>query len=153
METPQEAADRILSVYWDGTLPVNPIQIANDMGLDVYASGDIPDGGGVIKKVNGHPSIYICKNDSTVRQRFTIFHEIGHYVLGHYDEYGEMQRTYGFRYNQNEVDADEFAAEMLMPRSYVISCVNKGYTFKKMQDIFQASSPAMSRRLRGLGLV
>ena len=152
MDTPREAADRILSVYWDGTLPVNPIQIANSMGLDVYVSSNIPDGGGSIKEVDGRPSIYVCKNDSKVRQRFTIFHEIGHYVLGHYDEHGEMQRTYGPRYDQNEFDADEFAAEMLMPRSSIISCVNKGYTFQKMLNIFQASSPAMSRRLRELRL-
>ena len=62
--------------------------------------------------------IRINKYEPLVRQRFTIAHEIGHILLGHegisyrdpnYQKYNDFVKR------MNEVNANSFAAELLMP--------------------------------------
>jgi len=60
------------------------------------------------------------------RKRFTIAHEIGHYVLPGHDEYGsicEANEIEGWRNGANiaEREADDFAAELLIPTAVVRS--------------------------------
>lgn len=62
--------------------------------------------------------IRINKYEPLVRQRFTIAHEIGHILLGH--EGVSFRDTNYQQYNDfikrmNEVNANSFAAELLMP--------------------------------------
>ncbi len=151
--SPSEAAKDLLAAKWDGTLPVNPVAIANSLGLKVFVSKKIPPGEGRLCRVDGELGILVCEYDSNVRKRFTAFHEIGHYVLGHYQEGTTLHRKNGISYDPRERDANAFAAEMLMPESSLRACVNKGYSFNKLINTFQASTPAMDRRLKVLGIV
>ncbi|WP_294796183.1 ImmA/IrrE family metallo-endopeptidase [uncultured Fenollaria sp.] len=66
--------------------------------------------------------IRVNKNEPIYRQRFTIAHELGHILLGHegksfrkldHKEYGD------FLERMNEVTANSFAAELLMPEILV----------------------------------
>lgn len=151
--SPSEVAKAILAAKWDGELPVDPIAIANSLGLKVYFSGEVESGGGELQKVNGQPAVFVCANDSPVRQRFTIFHELGHYVLGHYDGSKTLHRKYGISFDNRELEADAFAAEMLMPESSLRAHVRNGCSFGELLNTFQASTPAMDRRLKSLGIV
>lgn len=79
---------------------------------------------GFIFKKDKDKVVYIGLNqkDSLVRQRFTLAHELGHYVL-HMD-YGKnsYQEIYT-RSNESstqEVEANYFAAELLMPKDRFI---------------------------------
>lgn len=98
-----------------------------------------------------------------MRRRFTIAHELGHHVLGHLREAiasggnAELPRdgnvTYSLAfYDQKEVDANKFAAELLMPESAVAYFVDK--TTKNLSELartFNVSDTAMSYRLSNLG--
>ena len=150
--SPSEVAKDLLASKWDGDLPVNSVAIANSLGLKVYSSNSVPQGEGRLCRVDGHLAILVCATDSNVRKRFTTFHEIGHYVLGHYKG-DTLHRKYGLSYDPREIAADAFAAEMLMPESSIRACVKKGYDFQKLLNTFQASAPAMDRRLKILGIV
>ena len=75
-------ASRLLDECWDGKFPVDPNSIAVKMGIEVYFA-PIPGGlaGAILKtRKEKAPKILVDNNASTSRKRFTIAHEIGHYV-------------------------------------------------------------------------
>lgn len=72
--------------------------------------------------------IRINKYEPLVRQRFTIAHEIGHILLGHegisyrdtnYQQYNDFIKR------MNEVNANSFAAELLMPEILLRKALEK----------------------------
>src|ERR1700761_3903199 len=69
------------------TPPVDVVKIAHELGLKVYRVRDFaPDVSGMIKKdeARGGESgfaIYVNAAHAEVRRRFTIAHEIAHFVL------------------------------------------------------------------------
>lgn len=89
------------------------------------------------------------------RQRFTIAHEIGHYCL-HKDRLNTFDDTIFFRNDTKdhmEWQANQFAAEILMPEDYVIKFWNEGCkTEGSLAMKFDVSVLAIRFRLRQLNL-
>jgi len=104
------------------SVPVETIPLARDLGLKVYYS-DWPDNiSGCLKrdeKSKSGYSIFVNTNHHPNRRRFTIAHEIAHFVL-HRDLIGDgitddkLYRS-GMT-NKVEAQANSFAADILMPR-------------------------------------
>lgn len=134
--------------------PVSVLAIANDLGINVYKA--IGDGlsGMIVKSAQGGDSgyaIFVNKNDSGFRQRFTIAHEIAHFIL-HRDAIGDgivddaLYRS-GLS-NKQEAEANRLAAEILMPWHLLNISMNE--QMKSISDLaskFQVSESAMSIRL------
>ena len=107
-------------------LPVDPIVIANKLGIKVFKAG-LADGvsGLLVKRVGRDPEIYVNVKDSDNRQRFTVAHELGHYVKrsSSGDETWEYVDPRGSLASKgsdpDEIYANQFAASLLMPRSMV----------------------------------
>ena len=101
---------------------------------------------------DGHAIVLNGSGDER-RRRFTIAHEIGHFVL-----HPSRQRSErGGLVNQSgravEREADAFAAELLMPEDLVRDAVREhGVDSKRLADRFEVSLQAMQTRLRRLGL-
>jgi hypothetical protein len=102
--------------------------------------------------VDGHATAPSGARNSG-RRRFTIAHEIGHFVLhqegcrpergGVVDEAGRVE----------EGEADTFAAELLMPEHLVREAVRThGPDATRLAERFEVSRKAMQARLRDLGL-
>jgi len=92
-----------------------------------------------------------CKDER--RRRFTIAHEIGHFVL--HPERSRPERGGGVNaaWQSQEREADQFAAELLMPESLVRQAVvEQGADAFRLADRFDVSLAAMRVRLRRLGL-
>jgi Zn-dependent peptidase ImmA (M78 family) len=140
--------------------PVNVIALANDLGVRVWTSKSLEDNvsGKLFRdeKLAGDSGYAILVNGhhAEVRQRFTIAHEIAHFVL-HKDMVGNgiVDNTFyrsGLS-NLQEVEANKLAAEILMPYSLIkevcetnlISASDAGNLAKK----FNVSETAMSIRL------
>ena len=89
-----------------------------------------------------------------VRQRYTLVHELGHY-LNHRDSVKSFEDTVYFRSKQKssmEYMADQFAASLLMPENDVKNLVAGGVkTVKEMSLKFGVSLEAMKYRLEQLG--
>lgn len=89
-----------------------------------------------------------------VRQRYTLGHELGHY-LNHRSSVKSFEDTVFFRSSQKssmEFMADQFAARLLMPENDVNLLVNNGIkTVKEMAAKFGVSLEAMKYRLEQLG--
>src|SRR6266487_4675697 len=78
----EREAQQLLDTVWGNRFPVDPVQIARDLGLDVQEAELEPNVAGAIFKETGQdPTIFINASDSPNRQRFTVAHELGHYVM------------------------------------------------------------------------
>lgn len=114
--------------------------------------------GAIKKKKSGEgATILLNSGDVFERQRFTIAHEIAHYIF-------EMQqsnenviietRSYKNSDLVKEIRADKFAAELLMPKELILKEYDS-LIFPTISEIarkFEVSKPAMRIRLKELGL-
>ena len=87
------------------------------------------------------------------RRRFTIAHEIGHFVLHPGRLAPERTGMVNEAMRFEEREADSFAAELLMPEHMVRrAAIEDGPDAQRLADRFEVSEAAMSLRLRRLGL-
>ena len=108
--------------------PVPVEAIAKKLGIELryapYNDGDLA--GMLIWRPK--PIIAINSAHHKNRQRFTIAHEIGHYLLHaddgvHIDERMDILKrdaTSSLAIDRREIEANQFAAELLMPRSMLM---------------------------------
>lgn len=96
----QLETQKILDQYKDD-IPVLVVEIAESLGIEVYVSGLLgaKQSGGIVKTNKPPYTIYVNKNHSFERQRFTIAHEIGHYLehreaIDRAQEDGIIERTH-----------------------------------------------------------
>lgn len=104
-------------------------------------------------------SIGVNKKHSKVRQRFTIAHEIGHYINGHtyYDKTGDIYSDESFDYSnpihKQEKEANSFAAELLVPKDFIKKDLDKfGLDILKLTELYDVSEQMMWIRLTTLKL-
>lgn len=144
--------------YGRPLLPVDPVQIARNLGADVFVSALEPDVSGVlVKQGGGTPTIYLNINDAPVRQRFSCAHEVGHFWrrrlaennFGYVDRRNTLSST---GTNAEEVYANQFAAELLMPADLVRDYAGQGYPAEHLAPIFHVSLDAMRIRFSTLEL-
>ena len=134
------------------------IKLARALGINVFTA-DILDSdvSGILKIEDGEYNIYIEKKQPATRQRFTIAHEIAHYIL-HRDLINRQQGSVLYRkdFNSNtpvESQANTLAAALLMPRNEIIKAWK---TLNNIQDVascFQVSTQAAYIRLNKLGVI
>jgi Zn-dependent peptidase ImmA (M78 family) len=65
--------------------------------------------------------IFYDTNSPYVRRRFSVAHELGHYILDHKNVFGHAPDFYteDSRKPPQEIEADQFAAELLIPFEWV----------------------------------
>lgn len=87
-----------------------------------------------------------CRNDE--RARFTIFHELGHLLLAHSRTFHRDAKTDFPIYENSEWQADQFAAEILMPLNVIRA--KRLTSARQLQEEFGVSFQAASYRLSKL---
>lgn len=133
--------------------PIPVDKVANFFSLEIVYYPNFPDSvsGTIIKDEDLH-AIGVNQNHPRVRQRFTIAHEIGHYIMGH-DENKIIDDTFD-KSTDKEKEANKFASELLMPYALLKLDIEK-----ERQDIpglarkYEVSEQAMSIRLLESGLI
>lgn len=120
----QESKD-ILTTFGVDSPPVPLADIVSSYGLNIkYADfSSIPEGNKIAGFIDLETSnIYVNKDDSPNRQRFTIAHELGHYIL--HKDYVKDEEKYSVLlrvplkdrdYAPEEQEANCFAASLLVP--------------------------------------
>jgi hypothetical protein len=137
--------------------PVRVMEIAVELGLAVWRSPGL--GKNVSGKLfrdaeHGGPSGYsilVNAAEPYVRQRFTMAHEIGHFVL-HLDKIGDelVDNTfYRSRLsNALEAQANQYAADILMPFALIDTLMNGGLSEPdELAEALGVSPVAMKIRL------
>ncbi len=89
------------------------------------------------------------KNHPKVRNRFTVAHELGHALMGHtLDSSPVHLNSKDFR----ETEANQFAAELLVPLKMLKKAIKKSRTVEKLSFDFWVSKEAMGWRVMETGL-
>jgi uncharacterized protein DUF955 len=143
-------------------LPVNVGAIARELGLLVRPDETMgrEAAGKIVKENRGSPSgyvIYLNAADPPRRQRFTLAHEIAHYVL-HGDLIGDgLIDDAMYRSKLGDVyerQANRMAANVLMPEALVRGLYRGGMrSLAALSDALDVSDAAVRIRLEELRLV
>jgi len=139
-------------------LPVDPVRIAKELGIEVYTAV-LDDGvsGMLLKRSNEEPEIYLNRHDHKNRQRFTCAHELGHYIKRTNEDdfdFAFVDRRDSLSSRGSDADemyANQFAAELLMPEKQV-RAHHKTSELTQLAWKFSVSTEAMSNRLKTLRL-
>ncbi|MGE5682721.1 MAG: ImmA/IrrE family metallo-endopeptidase [Bacillota bacterium] len=157
----KETADELLGKVWeDRGFPVDPVTIANRLGIQVVRTL-LPEkvSGAIFKEKQKDPIIVLHSKDSENRRRFTCAHELGHYIYRlNNDQIGETFEWIDFRgldsssgKREEEIFANTFAANLLMPEKEVRLQLKKNN--KILLPIhFGVSDEALENRLKNLSI-
>ncbi|MEQ8552324.1 MAG: ImmA/IrrE family metallo-endopeptidase [Cyclobacteriaceae bacterium] len=166
-ETIQEKAIQLLKSCGKLTAPVNLEAIAEYLSLRLEPSIMDEDTSGMLVIKNGNGIIGFNHRHPDVRKRFTIAHEIGHYILHHVkaDESDDLyvDKTVSIYHrkdqsNREEKEANVFAASLLMPEDLVKKEASKFIAIgdseiEKLAEHFEVSIISMTYRLMNLGVI
>jgi Zn-dependent peptidase ImmA (M78 family) len=121
-------------------------QIVARLGVSLHK---VRDGGwdGALKSTSDAAHIWIDENKPSVRQRFTIAHELGHLML---HPLGEMYRDClsARGTDPKEVEANAYAAELLIPGWMLRAYVQATIDVAKLAKVFDVSERVMAIRLQ-----
>jgi hypothetical protein len=152
----------VLQQYQD-VAPVRLTDLAKALNVPVKAATLAPGISGEIRPdSDGKYVIRINRHDPKRRQRFSVAHEISHFLL-HKDKIGEgIADNVLYRSNLSdkiEAEANRLAADILMPDSLVreqIEAANEkgvGDMVLYLADEFAVSEMAMRIKLENLGII
>ena len=142
------AAKARKSVNFD-KLPVPVDKIAEKLGLKLVEFEFPESFSGVLRKERG--VIGVNKNHPLVRRRFTVAHELGHFILGHEGDSIDEQSD---RPMPLEREANTFASHLLIPTDLVTASVKRvGLDLKTLAKQSWVSEQAMTIRLLEMNLI
>ena len=162
----EEEAKKILLRHGLYSIPVDPVVLANKLGIQANNAVFSDDGiAGMTAKREGKILLLIDQNDHPFRKRFTIAHELAHHFLHLFDEDEIVHKKIDmFRFSTPEqgelftkkrrweIEANRFAAALLMPEELVRKQWKKSPSIEKMARIFNVSEEAMGYRVSEFGL-
>jgi Zn-dependent peptidase ImmA (M78 family) len=167
----EEKAEELLAQTGIDSVPVDLERIAGHLGIKIRLKVFEGDLSGVLMRPKaGDPVIAINRSHNKKRQRFSLAHEIAHFQLGHAGELFVDQMVLNRRdvrssyaIDPQEIEANAFAAALLMPRQFVfdamVAMFEDGYVQEQTEIIgklaraFEVSTQAMGYRLINLGLL
>lgn len=129
-------------------LPVSVTKLCKSMGIEIrYADGNNGNDGWC-RIVNGQPFIFINRNCSVKRQRFTAAHELGHILLGHVGKYELVNREPSPDDNTIEREANVFASRLLAPACVLWGLhIENAKQIERLCNISKASAEFRMKRL------
>lgn len=163
-----QVAQQTLSSYDASSLPVDVESVARQLGVRIVRRQLEDEVSAVLVIHNDEASIGVNARHHLNRQRFSIAHELAHYLL-HRDEarvfvdstltfYRDQRSSYGL-YEQ-EVEANAFAAELLMPTNLIRQLtvdqhldLHDEATVRRLAKTFAVSEQALLIRLGKLNLL
>lgn len=113
---PREKVEELLKEFNIDDYPIPIVKIAENLGFEVYEAEFGNDESGLLYYSKDKEKIILLnKNDIPTRKKFTIAHELGHYL----NEF-ESGQIYAHRNSNSsdpnyESEINRFASELLMP--------------------------------------
>lgn len=132
--------------------PVDIEELARALGLSIVTHSEMSENGYIFYESSEDSfTIFVNGSQSKAKQRFTIAHEIGHYLL--HKNY-IIQNTFldrGTRsgyIDEKEAEADKFASSILMPIDLINQEIDRGLkTIALLAEKLEVSEEALKNRL------
>ena len=172
MKKIEQKASELLKEYEISTPPVHVENLARKLGVKLSFEPFEGDDAisGILYRDNDNTVIGVNSAHAKTRQRFTIAHEIGHLKLHNKKLFIDKVFRVDFRdqtsslaRDREEIQANSFAAALLMPRDFLIREIkrrieNRGNLssqklIEELARAFEVSSQAMEYRLTNLGFL
>lgn len=154
--------------------PVAIEAMVSQRGIDLR-KGDLGEISGLLARTGGSATIGVNAKQHRLRQRFTIAHEFGHFML-HEDIAEHVDETYRITPRKQtadevrvllrsdlssqatdvmEIEANFFAASLLMPKRmldhhHAMLALDDDVKVRHLATLFQVSAHAMSLRLANI---
>lgn len=171
----ENLADEVLEIcgHVGKSAPTPIVKIANDFKFKTYKVHNIPDEisgnifiGGTTSEIYGSDKVIIVGEGETLpHQRFIVAHELAHYLMDYIGnpEYSDSRILFTRTYpkinhsSSEEIRADRFAAELLMPKmvfltEYVkamkLSDYDKDYAVPYLAKTFGTKESSIQRRIQ-----
>jgi len=139
------------------SIPLDGEGLAKALNIEVRKQELQDDLSGVLRKIpeSGKWEMLINAQHHPNRQRYTIAHELGHYFLHRHLQVEFQDRIFfrGAENSKEEVQANSFASEILMPEVDFRRMVREGKN--KVNDLsqeFGVSTLALRIRAKNLGM-
>ena len=161
IEKIENISEEILNKLNIKNIPVQVEEIASKLQIKISRAPS-KDFSGLLIRKDGHALIGVNDNEAPVRQRFTIAHELGHFLL-----HPRKDTFVDYRDNKKDImrtavekQANMFAAALLMPRTLLEkdfrALIKKGFGEAELMflaDKYQVSEDAMKFRLLNLNFL
>lgn len=166
-QTAKTRPAEILAEWMQLKPPVDVAFLAEKAGVNLVYDELDDDVSGFLVKKKGKVFLAVNSNHHPNRQRFSIAHELGHYYL-HLNSSSTVfiDKTVYYRNvdsssgkYQQEIEANAFAADLLMPRDMLEKELEKfgeeltDMDIYRLANRFGVSQQAMELRLQNLGLI
>jgi len=157
----EEKATALLKKFELFSVPVNPVTLAERMGVSVFDAAFGQDAiSGMLRKDGGRFQILVNEHHPPLRKRYTVAHEIAHLCL-HSDEiesfvdpeinlFRSKTETDQPEDRAIETQANMFAAALLTPDVFVREAAKETTDIGKLAAKFRVSRHAMGIRLNNL---
>lgn len=149
--------------------PIDVASLADDLGVTIVAKSFEGDISGMLYRDAATKIVGVNAREPITRRRFTIAHELGH-LLMHRGKPLLIERSARVNLRDTlseegsdweEIQANQFAAELLMPRHVLFAAVrdlpatvgSERDRVRHLAELFSVSKQAMQWRLANLGLV
>lgn len=164
--------EEVIQETCGNSFPRNMVAICDKLGIKVKESNSLEnDISGLIYKEHNKYIILVNANHSPARQNFTIAHELGHYYNHRYKLDNENEIISYIKsksvdcpaiprgnimledreYNKIEHEANNFAANILMPNNEFLEQCCHSDSIEDVADYFGVSVAAASVRANTLG--
>ncbi len=129
----------------DEHFQIKSFDYAKKVGIDIEAFGSES---AVLQKKGDRYIIFYNQDEKMERIKFSLLHEYAHYVLG-----DKMENLSKEEYDRDEVEANYFAAQVLMPEQIINELRDRGEFITKdyLVEHFGVSSTAANKRIETLG--
>lgn len=150
---------RIIEKYQQ-EIPVKLGSIAKEFGIDVKRATLAANISGQIQECDGKVTIKVNRHDAKARQRYTLSHEISHYLLHRHLLSDGITDDLLYRSSQSsliEKEAERLAADIIMPVKQIKSLLEKHSKTKKgallieaVAEELEVSTTALGYRIDGM---
>lgn len=157
----KNAVQKSLDMLHEFVYPIDVLKIAMAYGIQVFSDTDFSESDNGFIGVSDEGVYEIVINDChpVVRKRFTLAHEIAHFLFDkdYLDIHKSIDRDGNPKdvsYRYREIRANKFASALLMPEDKFIDIfVKKDTCLDKVADYFLVSKDATKFRAMNLGLM
>ena len=160
-------AEGLLADAGVDSAPVHLDRIARDLGVKIQYVDLGEDCSGVLVRSGNRAVIGVNEDHHSNRQRFSIAHEIAHFVLHRGDTYIGKEYRVQFRdleprsgTKREEMEANAFAAALLMPAAWVRDAfarqpfdLTEDDVLEMLAEKFDVSTQSMTYRLMKLRVI